>query len=84
MSILSACTHSFRKYTIQTLKSHIANRFNHGLDRQRGYNRFNGLNYVKCDFKNTIDMKPFSIAITYNNNYKIIKVLQKNSTKLVK
>ena len=33
------------------LKSHIAHGFNHGLDGENGDNRFNGLNYTKCNLK---------------------------------
>ena len=51
MSILSPSTLYLRQYTTGTLKSHIAHGFNHGLDGENGYNRFNGLNYVKCDLK---------------------------------
>ena len=49
MNIITCCTLSSN--TIWTLKSHIAHGFNHWLDGKNGYNRFNGLNYVKCDFK---------------------------------
>ena len=51
MSILRPSTLYLRQYTTGTLKLNIAHGFNHGLDEEKGYNRFNGLNYVKCDFK---------------------------------
>ena len=71
MEILNHCIPHLRYYTIWTLKPHIAHGFNHGLDGQNGYNRFNGLNYLKCNFKKKLQQLQFNqclISFTYKYN----------------